>query len=62
MSNSLDQMKPGEIIKAIRDRDLQIIKKLVIDGVKNKKIWTQDEVAEMVGVHASTVSRWVNGN
>lgn len=56
----LNKMQPGVIVKAIRSGDLKTIRTLVIDGVKNKKIWTQAEVAEMVGVNESTVSRWIN--
>lgn len=56
----LNKMRAPEIINAIRSGDMKIIQTLVIDGVKNKKIWTQAEVAEMVGVNQSTVHRWIH--
>ncbi len=59
MSNILSGMKAGEIVKAIRNEDLAVIKILVREGVK-RKIWTQAEVAEMVNKDVATVSRWVN--
>jgi hypothetical protein len=37
MSNkTLDQMKAPEIVKAIREKDLRVIKILVKDGVKKE--------------------------
>jgi len=59
MSNILSGMKPGQILKAIRNEDLAVIKILVKEGVK-RKIWTQAEVAEMVNKDIATISRWVN--
>jgi predicted transcriptional regulator len=60
MSNkTLDQMKAPEIVKAIREKDLRVIKILVKDGVK-KGTWTQAEISDMVDVAESTISRWVN--
>lgn len=60
MSKNIADLKPSQILKLIRDKDMRVIKTLVRDGVNKKKIWTQAEVAEMVGVNISTVSRWVN--
>ena len=59
MSNILSGMKPGQILKAIRNEDLAVIKILVKECVK-RKIWTQAEVAEMVNKDIATISRWVN--
>lgn len=54
------KLSPLEIIKAVRANDKKIIKTLVRDGVLAKKIWTVTEVAEMLDVNKSTVSRWIN--
>jgi transposase len=61
MSKTIEKMTPNEIIQAIRAKDMRTIRALVIDGVVNKKIWTQTEVAEMVDVNVSTVNRWIHG-
>ena len=58
MSKELKDMKPGEIVQAIRHRDLTMIKKLVRYGLDNK-IWTTSQVAEMLEVDISTVSKWM---
>ncbi len=62
MSKQLDKMTPIQIITAVRARDLEIIRKLVIDEVKVKKIWSQNEVASLVEVDKGTVSKWINGS
>lgn len=62
MSNILDKMSAPQIVQAIRSNDIRTIKLLVRDGVLNRKVWTQREVAEMLGVNPSTVSRWLNKN
>lgn len=61
MSKTIEQMTPNEIIQAVRARDRRIIRALLIDGVKVKKIWSQDEAAELTGVHPTTVGRIING-
>lgn len=62
MKLNLDNYTPLEIIQAVRAKDQRIIRALVIDGVKVKKIWSQVEVANMVNVDEATISRWINGN
>ena len=65
MSKTINEMRPGEILAAIRQKDLAIIRTLAKDGIKVKKIWTTDEVVEMlkdngISMNRSTVSRWAN--
>lgn len=58
-THPLSKMTPNEIIQAIREGDKQIIRKLVKEGLA-KGVWTQSELAEMLEVNTSTISRWAN--
>ena len=58
-THPLSKMTPNEIIQAIREGDKKIIRKLVKEGI-NKGVWTQTELAEMLDVNVSTISRWFN--
>ena len=60
MTKPINQMTPPEILAAVRDKDLKVIKSLVTDGVKNRKIWSVEDVVELTGVPQRTVYSWIN--
>lgn len=56
----LNTMSEPEILAAVRAKQYEIIYALVQDGVKNRKVWTAAEVAELTDTPLRTVYNWIN--
>lgn len=55
----LAKAKPIQIISGIREPYLRVIQVLLYQAIVVEKIWTQYQVAKLVGREQSTISRWL---